>query len=89
MLRRPRPCEWDLCLQATHVRPAVTSDPGLTLGRFVNSEKWRKEFGGQGIGHLVRTFDYKEKPDVIKYYPQYYHKTDKVGFFEPKRVRMF
>lgn len=27
---------------------------------------------------LVRTFDYKERPEVFKYYPQYYHKTDKV-----------
>ena len=27
---------------------------------------------------LVRNFDYKEKPDVFKYYPQYYHKIDKV-----------
>ena len=27
---------------------------------------------------LVRHFDYKEKPEVFKYYPQYYHKIDKV-----------
>lgn len=27
---------------------------------------------------LVRTFDYKEKAQVFEYYPQYYHKTDKV-----------
>ena len=64
--------------------------PGCTVGlfcletdgtktpRFVDSEKWRTEFGGCGIEELVRTFDYKEKPEVFKYYPQYYHKTDKV-----------
>ena len=27
----------------------------------------------------MRNFDYKEKPEVFEYYPQYYHKTDKVG----------
>jgi len=26
-----------------------------------------------------RTFEFKEKADVDKYYPQYYHKIDKVG----------
>lgn len=42
---------------------------------FVDCEKWRKDFG---LDHLVRTFDYQEKAEVFKYYPQYYHKTDKV-----------
>lgn len=42
-------------------------------------EAWRKEFG---TDDLPRTFDYKEKPDVFKYYPQYYHKTDKVSPLE-------
>ena len=28
---------------------------------------------------MVRTFEYKEKPEVMKFYPQYYHKTDKDG----------
>ncbi|MCJ1325546.1 cytosolic factor, phosphatidylinositol/phosphatidylcholine transfer protein [Thelotrema lepadinum] len=45
---------------------------------FLDCEKWRKEFGG-GVENLVRTFDYKEKPQIFKYYPQYYHKTDKDG----------
>lgn len=45
---------------------------------FVDSEKWRSEFGG-GVENLTRTFDYKEKPQVFAYYPQYYHKTDKDG----------
>ncbi|KAL2014047.1 hypothetical protein VTN00DRAFT_1572 [Thermoascus crustaceus] len=43
---------------------------------FVESEKWRKEFG---TDDLVRNFDYTEKPQVFEYYPQYYHKTDKDG----------
>lgn len=47
--------------------------------RFLDCEQWRKDFGGEGgVDNLVRTFDYKEKPEVTKYYPQYYHKTDKV-----------
>ncbi|KAK5099054.1 cytosolic factor, phosphatidylinositol/phosphatidylcholine transfer protein [Exophiala xenobiotica] len=43
---------------------------------FTANEKWRKEFG---TDELVHNFEYKEKPDVFKYYPQYYHKTDKDG----------
>lgn len=39
--------------------------------------KWRKTFQG-GVDDLVRNFDYKEKAEIFKYYPQYYHKTDKV-----------
>ena len=31
---------------------------------------------------LVRNFDYKEKPQVFEYYPQYYHKTDKVCSYD-------
>jgi hypothetical protein len=31
------------------------------------------------VDELVKTFDYKEKPQVFAYYPQYYHKTDKDG----------
>ncbi|KAG9020850.1 cytosolic factor, phosphatidylinositol/phosphatidylcholine transfer protein [Tulasnella sp. UAMH 9824] len=40
-----------------------------------NSEKWRKE---QGVDQLLH-FDFPEGPEVMKYYPQYYHKTDKDG----------
>lgn len=43
--------------------------------RFVASEKWRKEFG---TNSLITDFEYPEKPEVFEYYPQYYHKTDKV-----------
>jgi hypothetical protein len=46
--------------------------------RFIDSEKWRAEYAGVGVEELVRTFDYKERPQVFEYYPQYYHKTDKV-----------
>lgn len=49
----------------------------LTLGvRFVDCEKWRKEFG---VDDLVKNFTYEEKPKVFEFYPQYYHKTDKDG----------
>lgn len=59
----------------TGLRPRLR----LILGhRFVDCENWRKEFGG-GVDNLVKTFDYKEKPQVMAYYPQYYHKTDKDG----------
>ena len=46
--------------------------------RFIDCEKWRKEFGG-GVDELVKTFEYTERAEVFKYYPQYYHKTDKVS----------
>jgi hypothetical protein len=50
----------------------------LTAWRFIDCEKWRAEYAGVGVEELVRTFDYKERPQVFEYYPQYYHKTDKV-----------
>jgi len=40
------------------------------------NEKWRKDFG---VEEIVQSFDYKEKAEVDKYYPQYYHKVDKDG----------
>lgn len=50
--------------------------------RFLDCEKWRREFQHKefpgGVDQLTRDFDYKEKPQVFKYYPQYYHKIDKV-----------
>lgn len=48
----------------------------LAKQMFVANEKWRKDFGTDS---LPQTFNYKEKPEVFKYYPQYYHKTDKDG----------
>jgi hypothetical protein len=47
------------------------------MARFVDCEKWRSDFGG-GVDALVPGWDYKEKEQMFKYYPQYYHKTDKV-----------
>jgi len=54
-------------------------DVNKSKDMFVDCEKWRKEFGGVGVDQLVPTWDYKEKEDIFKYYPQYYHKTDKDG----------
>ncbi|KAH8687463.1 CRAL-TRIO domain-containing protein [Tricladium varicosporioides] len=51
-------------------------DVALSEKMFVECEQWRKDFN---LDHLVRNFDYKEKAEVFKYYPQYYHKTDKDG----------
>jgi len=42
----------------------------------LNCEQWRKDFG---VDDLVENFDFKEKEQVDKYYPQYYHKMDKDG----------
>ncbi|WRT66105.1 uncharacterized protein IL334_003058 [Kwoniella shivajii] len=41
------------------------------------NEKWRKEFGADEIA--ANGFDYPEQREVDKYYPQFYHKTDKEG----------
>ncbi|CAG8623483.1 12109_t:CDS:1 [Acaulospora colombiana] len=43
---------------------------------FFDCENWRKEFG---VDELVKTFEYKERDEVMKHYPRYYHKTDKEG----------
>lgn len=48
------------------------------MSRFVECEAWRKSFGPNGLDDLVRNFKYEEKEKVFEYYPQYYHKTDKV-----------
>ncbi|KAL1303188.1 hypothetical protein AAFC00_006612 [Neodothiora populina] len=53
-------------------------DVNLAKQMFIDCEKWRADFGG-GVDALVPTFDYKEKEEVFRYYPQYYHKTDKEG----------
>jgi hypothetical protein len=39
-------------------------------------EQWRIDFQ---VEDIVQNFDFKEKAEVNKYYPQFYHKTDKVG----------
>jgi hypothetical protein len=45
---------------------------------FTDAEKWRVDFG---VEELERTFNFQEREQVFKYYPQYYHKTDKVSPF--------
>jgi hypothetical protein len=45
------------------------------MHRFVDCEAWRKDFN---LDDLVQNFDYTEKAQIFEYYPQYYHKTDKV-----------
>jgi hypothetical protein len=42
----------------------------------LDCEKWRVEFD---VEDIVQNFDFKELEVVNKYYPQYYHKTDKDG----------
>jgi len=42
----------------------------------LDAEKWRKE---KKVDEIARTFEFKEKKEVDKYYPQYYHKVDKDG----------
>ncbi|PWW78417.1 hypothetical protein C7212DRAFT_293415 [Tuber magnatum] len=51
-------------------------DVNLAKAMFVECENWRREFK---VDEIIQGFVYTEKPDVFKYYPQYYHKTDKDG----------
>ncbi|THU80021.1 CRAL/TRIO N-terminal domain-containing protein [Dendrothele bispora CBS 962.96] len=44
----------------------------------LSAEQWRKDFG---VDEIMKSFDFKEKEEVDKYYPQFYHKTDAVWFF--------
>ncbi|KAF2155221.1 hypothetical protein K461DRAFT_222086 [Myriangium duriaei CBS 260.36] len=54
-------------------------DVNASKQMFLDSEKWRKDFGG-GIDNLVNTFDFtEEKKKLSHLYPQYYHGTDKDG----------
>ncbi|KEZ43136.1 hypothetical protein SAPIO_CDS5027 [Scedosporium apiospermum] len=43
---------------------------------FMDCEAWRAEIN---LDDLVPTWDFVEKEEMFKYYPQYYHKTDKDG----------
>jgi hypothetical protein len=45
--------------------------------RFIDCEKWRQE---TKLDDTVPSWEYPEKEEMFKYYPQYYHKTDKVRF---------
>ncbi|KAI6365699.1 cytosolic factor, phosphatidylinositol/phosphatidylcholine transfer protein [Pyricularia grisea] len=51
-------------------------DVNASLKMFVDCEKWRKE---TKLDEILPTWDYPEKAEIFKYYPQYYHKTDKDG----------
>ncbi|ORY67209.1 phosphatidylinositol-phosphatidylcholine transfer protein [Pseudomassariella vexata] len=51
-------------------------DVNLAKKMFVDCEKWRKD---TNLDETVPTWDYPEKVELFKYYPQYYHKTDKDG----------
>ncbi|KAF5374366.1 hypothetical protein D9758_004529 [Tetrapyrgos nigripes] len=42
----------------------------------MDNERWRVDFG---VDEIMRTFNFPEKEEVDKYYPQFYHKTDKEG----------
>ena len=42
---------------------------------FVECEQWRKD---SKLDEILPNWDYPEKEKMFKYYPQYYHKTDKV-----------
>lgn len=52
--------------------------------RFVKAEEWRKE---TKLDELLPTWDYPEKEKIFEFYPQYYHKTDKVSL--PYRLATF
>lgn len=47
-----------------------------SLAMFEASEKWRVDFK---VDELYDNFEYPEKEEVDKWYPQYYHKTDNVS----------
>ncbi|KAL2176626.1 CRAL-TRIO domain-containing protein [Thermothelomyces heterothallicus CBS 202.75] len=51
-------------------------DVELAKTMFIECEKWRQE---TKLDELLPTWEYPEKEEVFKYYPQYYHKTDKDG----------
>ncbi|KIK60005.1 hypothetical protein GYMLUDRAFT_44015 [Collybiopsis luxurians FD-317 M1] len=51
-------------------------DVALAKAMIIDCEKWRKEFG---VDDIVKNFDFPEKEEVDKYYPQFYHKMDKDG----------
>ncbi|KAI0915438.1 cytosolic factor, phosphatidylinositol/phosphatidylcholine transfer protein [Taiwanofungus camphoratus] len=42
----------------------------------LSCEQWRKDFK---VDEIVSNFDFQEKAEVNKYYPQYYHKIDREG----------
>ncbi|TFK45472.1 hypothetical protein OE88DRAFT_1211080 [Heliocybe sulcata] len=51
-------------------------DVAKSKAMLLAAEQWRKDFG---VDDIVKNFDFKEKEEVDKYYPQCYHKIDKDG----------
>jgi hypothetical protein len=51
-------------------------DVALAKKMLLEYEQWRIDYG---VDEIVKNFDYKEQEEVDRYYPQYYHKTDKDG----------
>lgn len=49
----------------------------------LNAEQWRIDFK---VDEIVQNFEFKEKAEVDKYYPQFYHNTDKVTFLRSKKI---
>lgn len=58
-------------------------DLEASMTMFESSEQWRKDFK---VDELYDHFEYPEKEEVDKWYPQYYHKTDNVSVIVRKRV---
>ncbi|TFL05619.1 CRAL-TRIO domain-containing protein [Pterulicium gracile] len=51
-------------------------DVPLAKKMLLDYEQWRIDFG---VDDIIHNFNYSEQKEVDKYYPQYYHKTDKDG----------
>ncbi|TFY73625.1 hypothetical protein EWM64_g10385 [Hericium alpestre] len=51
-------------------------DVAKAKAMIIDAEKWRKDFG---VDDIVKHFDFPEREQVDKYYPQYYHKMDRDG----------
>jgi hypothetical protein len=71
MLSLPSRCESPLWLN-----PGLV--PNSDRYRFIDTEKWRKDIK---LDEILPTWDYPEKPEISKYYKQFYHKIDNVRFF--------
>jgi len=51
-------------------------DVAKSKDMLLNCEKWRKEFK---VDELTKSFTFPESEKVAKLYPQFYHKTDRLG----------
>ncbi|KAM0754684.1 hypothetical protein T439DRAFT_321720 [Meredithblackwellia eburnea MCA 4105] len=72
-----------------HYDPEKFDDPALlrflrarnfdlekSKAMWIAAQDWRESFK---VDDLYHHFDYREKPEVMKYYPRFFHKTDKIG----------